>query len=85
MCQFTSLLTEHFDYPLRWLIYVFNSVVNTKLPAIDKQSNFTCTKKLFKRDWFEQSLMTDFIMFSRKSEKKYSMKRDLIYSLFTVD
>ena len=50
-------------------IYVFNSVVNTKLPAIDKQSNFTCTKKLFKRDWFEQSLMTDFIMFSLKSEK----------------
>ena len=23
-----------FFYPLRWLIYIFNSVVNTKLPAI---------------------------------------------------
>ena len=25
-------------YPLRWLIYIFNSVLNTKLPAIHNTS-----------------------------------------------
>ena len=29
-----ALSWPSFFYPLRWLIYVFNSVVNTKLPAI---------------------------------------------------
>ena len=29
-----TLETSAFFYPLRWLIYVFNPVVNTKLPAI---------------------------------------------------
>ena len=27
-------MSAFFFYPLRWLIYVFNPVVNTKLPAI---------------------------------------------------
>ena len=30
----TPYLFRHLFYSLRWLIYVFNSVVNTKLPAI---------------------------------------------------
>ena len=30
----TPYLFRQLFYPLRWLIYVFNSVVNTKLPAI---------------------------------------------------
>ena len=30
----TPYLFRQLFYPLRWLIYVFNSVVNTKLPSI---------------------------------------------------
>ena len=33
-CRRANARNVSFFYPLRWLIYVFNSVVNTKLPAI---------------------------------------------------
>ena len=50
---------------------------------MDRQSNFTCTKELLKRDWFEQSLMTDFTMFGRKSEKKlFSEERFDLFALY---
>ena len=29
-----SIFTSTFFYPLQWPIYIFNTVVNTKLPAI---------------------------------------------------
>ena len=45
-------------YPFRWLIYVFNSVVNTKLPAILSHRRRTTVSLetypfiLFSIDWF---------------------------------
>ena len=34
-------------YPLRWLIYVFNPVVNTKLPANNYYQSIAVTRKFF--------------------------------------
>lgn len=42
---------------------------------------FTHTKKLFECDWFEQLLMTDFAMFSQKSDIIFYEER---FNLFTL-